>query len=390
MLRHVAMCNTAPRVGPGAHEHINSLPLPELDAGRRERLLRRFVHVGGRDDGPSFGRLQNTTMSRLQISGFGDLTEIPAGMFSGMKIVSLTISSSSRPTMNEQSLAGIRGLTELILTSLQLTELPSVIFPSVSHVEYLHLSYNRFTTLPDRIFSPFTRLRRLFLEFGSLTTIAPNALGGLSTLEYLDLSHNKIGFIEPGLFAEMGQLYTMMLKYNNLHALEAGTFSGLRKVTSLELEYNSIGRIDAGAFENTDGITFLKLFKNKLTSIKAGAFAGLNKLEMLDIIANFVLETIEVGAFHGLPRLSIVYLHFNNLNHLEQDIFDLSLYPESWSIITSISDNPLDCSCLGWLLSKPFDVHGLCHAPADVAGEWLENIDPSDLHCPAVRRQIVH
>ncbi|XP_014663637.1 PREDICTED: leucine-rich repeat transmembrane neuronal protein 4-like [Priapulus caudatus] len=158
------------------------------------------------------GRLQNTTMSRLQIIGFADLTEIPAGMFSDLEIFSLTIRSSSRPTMNAQSFAGIRGLIELILTSLGMTEQPSVIFPSVSHVEFLDLSYNRFTTLPERIFSPFRQLLRLFLQFGSLTTIAPNALGGLSTLEYLDLSHNKSGFIKPGLFAEMGQLYTMMLK----------------------------------------------------------------------------------------------------------------------------------------------------------------------------------
>ncbi|XP_014676235.1 PREDICTED: insulin-like growth factor-binding protein complex acid labile subunit isoform X1 [Priapulus caudatus] len=115
------------------------------------------------------GRLQNTTMSRLQIGGFGDLTEIPAGMFSGMKIFMLIISDSSRPTMNEQSFAGIRGLTELILSGLQMTEVPSVIFPSVSHVDCLHLSYNRFTTLPDRIFSPFTRLRRLLISRIRLT-----------------------------------------------------------------------------------------------------------------------------------------------------------------------------------------------------------------------------
>ena len=77
---------------------------------------------------------------------------------------------------------------------------------------------------------------------------------------------------------------------------------------------------------------------NELKTLENGTLNGLVKLKEVEFMANNI-EMLEDGVFNDLPYSSSIYLDNNNLTTLRREWFSFVLD------VISLSYNPLTCDC---------------------------------------------
>ncbi|XP_063310677.1 reticulon-4 receptor isoform X2 [Pelobates fuscus] len=87
------------------------------------------------------------------------------------------------------------------------------------------------------------------------------------------------------------------------------------------LHNNKITFIRSTSFNSCQNLTILWIHSNNISHIESGAFYGLNKLEELDMSDNFNLKTISPLTFRGLAHLHILHLNRCGLLELPIGIF---------------------------------------------------------------------
>ena len=185
---------------------------------------------------------------------------------------------------------------------------------------------------------------------------------GLEYLQLLDLSSNDIGSLPRGLFPQLPLLRELDLSQCDIRVIDAGVFSNLGALKVLHLDNNHLIELPLDLFQANNG-----------------------HLSILYLHSNF-LNDIEETLFIHTPELTNITLADNQLTTLLQNTFT-----PIRSTLKSIdlSANPLECSCeLQWLIrlkKSPVDLlrsnQTICSATSDTAFRWkpLFSIDPSDL-----------
>ncbi|OCT98212.1 hypothetical protein XELAEV_18010443mg [Xenopus laevis] len=87
------------------------------------------------------------------------------------------------------------------------------------------------------------------------------------------------------------------------------------------LHNNKITLIRSTSFTSCENLTILWIHSNNISHIESGAFHGLNKLEELDMSDNFNLKTISPLTFRGLVHLHTLHLNRCGLQDLPPGIF---------------------------------------------------------------------
>ncbi|KAG8455782.1 hypothetical protein GDO86_001830 [Hymenochirus boettgeri] len=87
------------------------------------------------------------------------------------------------------------------------------------------------------------------------------------------------------------------------------------------LHNNKINLIRSTSFTSCQNLTILWIHSNNISHIEPGAFFGLNKLEELDMSDNFNLKTISPLTFRGLVHLHTIHLNRCGLQDLPPGIF---------------------------------------------------------------------
>jgi Leucine-rich repeat (LRR) protein len=204
-------------------------------------------------------------------------------------------------------------LKELILSSNQITELPSSI-GLLEQLEALRIEENALTNLPESIgqltrlhtltahtnalvslpvsFSRLNNLSNLDLKKNSLTSFCDQQLATLSNLKFLDLRQNKL-VVFP-LLPKGSTLDQVFLGYNQL----------------LELNEESILRVK-------DSITVFDIRDNKLSNLPA-KLACLFKLKTLDL-SNNDLSDLPPGLGY-LKNLNHILIDGNPLRAIRRSI----------------------------------------------------------------------
>ena len=111
-------------------------------------------------------------LDRMQLLSWGDLAELPLGVF-----------------------GGLTNLQTLNLTGNDLTELSPGIFAGLTNLQSLDLEYNNLAELSSSAFDGLTNLQRLVLEHNNLAELPPDAFDSLTNLQTLDLWGNGDLFI---------------------------------------------------------------------------------------------------------------------------------------------------------------------------------------------------
>ncbi|XP_019629504.1 PREDICTED: leucine-rich repeat-containing protein 15-like [Branchiostoma belcheri] len=301
-----------------------------------------------------------TSLTHLNL-GDNHLTNLTTDMFAGLSnLWYLTLHNNQLTSLPAGIFAGLGNLREVWLQHNQLTNLPTDIFAGLANLKDLQLTSNKLTNLPTDIFAGLGILRLLWLSDNKLTSLPNDIFAGLANLKDLRLSSNKLTSLPDDIFVGLGNLEKLYLNGNDIHNIEAGTFSDTTQLRDLNLGYNKIGTITANTLENLLQLQILSLYHTNINTFPVEALSNLN---------------ISV-----LSELSL------NNNQLE------TLPPMAYDILASISNvridnNPWQCDCMMAPFrqrmngSKPFENQIRCAGPANLIGQYLQDVNPEDLIC---------
>ncbi|KAK3852750.1 hypothetical protein Pcinc_040674, partial [Petrolisthes cinctipes] len=142
----------------------------------------------------------------------------------------------------------------------------------------IHLVDNRFHTLDNNAFTPFsTSLTLLNLDGNLLQNVYFPALSQVPSLEALSLAHNLISFL-PGYFPfALPRLRSLSLAHNKLTQLQQKSFAELPSLESLDLSHNFLTTLYPDAFtipEHKTSHLYIDLSYNSISTIQEGVLVG--------------------------------------------------------------------------------------------------------------------
>lgn len=112
------------------------------------------------------------------------------------------------------SLSSLTSLSELILSSNQLSSLPEDIFRNLTTLENMDLSENQLTSLPETIFSDLLGLKVIHLNKNNLSKLEAKLFEDQPLVEQLYLSDNKLETLPLGFFDHFAIQHTVRLHGN--------------------------------------------------------------------------------------------------------------------------------------------------------------------------------
>lgn len=152
----------------------------------------------------------------------------------------------------------------------------------------------------------------------------------LSNLEFLNLFKNKINQIQRNAFFGLGNLKTLNLSSNLLGELYDYTFEGLHSVTHIDLQQNHIGMISKESFSNLVTLKIIDLRDNAVKNLPSfphltSAFLGDNKLvsvadtaiaaTVLELERNWLSNLGDLYILFQVPGLQYLLLRQNRFSH---------------------------------------------------------------------------
>lgn len=133
----------------------------------------------------------------------------------GQEASNLTELNLSGNRLKEVSPLGrLTSLSTLLLSSNQLHELPQDVFRDMLFLDYLDLSENKLTLLPEMLFIDLTGIAAIHLHKNNLSRLEPRQFEGQSLLQQLYLSDNRLESLPEGLFDPLAVQHTVRLHGN--------------------------------------------------------------------------------------------------------------------------------------------------------------------------------
>ncbi|XP_035741438.1 leucine-rich repeat-containing protein 40-like isoform X1 [Vespa mandarinia] len=183
---------------------------------------------------PNKYMMKNTRM--LSLAGHG-LNELPIEVLEDANAAGVTLIDLSRNHMRElpEMLSVITTVTDLKLTSNNLTYLPEWIGEKYERLQALDLSKNHLLSLPSTI-ALFKYLRDIDISFNRFTEL-PEHIYEISTLETLMVNDNLIANIDVSSLKKLKRLAILNLANNNIDNVPA-ELGNLTNIRSLMLSGN--------------------------------------------------------------------------------------------------------------------------------------------------------
>ena len=180
-------------------------------------------------------------------------------------------------------------------------------------ISNLNLSSKNITALRSGDFDGLSSLQALALYRNSLSSLPSNIFSGLSSLNRLDLGSNELSSLPSGVFSDLSSLTWLSLPFNELSSLPSDIFDGLSSLNTLNLSYNSLDSLSADIFSGLSSLSTLNLSSNQLRSLPSDIFSDLSSLTWLSLSFN-ELSSLPSGIFSGLSPLNSFYLSNNSVN----------------------------------------------------------------------------
>lgn len=114
--------------------------------------------------------------------------------------------------------------------------------------------------------------------------------------------------------------------------------------------------------------------------IEKGTFSDNLNIEMIILVSNKKLTSLEDGALVGLPKLRHLVLRENSFKTLSESV-------TSWNELRALelTDNPINCDCqILWLLNSINSkniTNVQCSTPLQLRDKSLRTLTPYDLGC---------
>ena len=114
----------------------------------------------------------------------------------------------------------------------------------------------------------------------------------------------------------------LVLDRNNTRLFEKDNFVSkvLVELEIIEANFCNIKKIEVGAFSGLPKLTDVSMHGNQISEIIPGTFEKNCRLEYLHL-ANNLIEHLEVDVFYGLVNLDYIFLQGNKLQYFHPDTF---------------------------------------------------------------------
>lgn len=174
-------------------------------------------------------------------------------------------------------------LTDLDLSSNELTSVPTNWFTQKQSVKRLSLDNNKLSTFP--LLNNLPLLKDLSLNFNNITSITAKSIAVYKNLERLYLRDNRISMIEQNAFSELDHLEKLDLTANQLTTLPSSWILPLKALTHLYLRSNQFNTIDDMSVNvYTGSLKYLYLGNNNFTRFDMSSIIGINRNVIIHVL----------------------------------------------------------------------------------------------------------
>ncbi|PKN03127.1 hypothetical protein CVU75_03840 [Candidatus Dependentiae bacterium HGW-Dependentiae-1] len=184
-----------------------------------------------------------------------------------------------------QDIGGLDQVERLYLSSNRLTEIPAGIFSGMHNLKELVLYNNQLRSIAPNAFTGLSNLKVLKLNGNKLEGLPETVFGGLSSLETLWLDNNVLRHLSLKIFKGLSALKELKLNFNMISRLPSGIFSDLKALRSINLDNNRLVALSDGVFDGASELKSISLRVNRLKRVP-NVFRRLPKLYSLDLNAN--------------------------------------------------------------------------------------------------------
>jgi len=248
----------------------------------------------------------------LYLNNMG-LTELPEFQWNFGHLEVLDLSNNKIEILPE-SINRLNNLQSLNVSRNNIKAIPTKSVEQLTQLTELNLSSNQLTTLPDSL-GQLTQLTSLNLSDNQLTTL-PDSLGQLTQLTELNLKNNRLTIL-PESLGQLTQLTILNLKNTQLTLLSE--FIGqIERLEHLELSDNQLTSLP-NSLAQCKQLKKLCLNRNKFTFLPD----WLNKLTILQLLELNGNQLITLPtSLSQLPYWNSLLLNDNPLNPALQSAYD--------------------------------------------------------------------
>lgn len=215
------------------------------------------------------------------------------------KMTRLDLSETFLTNLTVRMVSNFKNLVSLLASYCDLELIESGVFESLPNLETLHLEGGQLTRLPN--VASLKKLRRLSLHLNQMSELI---LSGITSLEYIDLSYNKFSSLRAGWISGSDQIAQLNMSHNQLTSVNNDLFSSISSISTLDLSHNALSML------NTLGplkVTNMDVSHNRLSAVDDSFFDVLHQtLTNLDLSSNQFTQFRSVfKSFHQLQTLSL-------------------------------------------------------------------------------------
>lgn len=247
----------------------------------------------------------------------------------GNRVTGISLVSNNLMGDVPSSLNDLTALTNLDLTTNQLTSIPEI--DNLVNLQTLRLTNNNLTNLPS--LGNLTALLNLRVENNNLTSLP--SLNGLTNLNNLHAQGNDLTDL-PSL-GDLGNLVALNISHNQINMLPS--LSSLTSLRFFYLNHNELTEIPE--LGNLTALEYLYIFNNQLITLP-----NLNNLTALFDLRLYNNQLTTLSSLTNLTALQDLLVHNNNLIELPNlnsltALQFLSIQNNQLTAIPSLNNSPL-------------------------------------------------
>lgn len=237
-------------------------------------------------------------------------------------LTDIVIEASQVEFIDMQTFASCLNIERISLAMNLITEIPNGTFAFKPHLQQVSLFFNKIARIQNLAFTD-TIINSVDLDFNELTSYNAAAFNEVSaTLNFLVLSNNKISSLPDAAFSPLMQVQILNIANNPLGNIPSNAFHGMVNLAILSIHDCEITELHENQFEGLNSLQDLRMANNKLTSLPNLIFNELWNLTEIDLDHNniFVLPAEAFGT--TVVTLQYLFALSNQIFAIDAEFFD--------------------------------------------------------------------